>query len=159
MPLKIYNTLTQKKEEFIPIKKNNIKMYVCGITAYDYCHLGHARAYITFDIIRRYFEYKGYSVLYIQNVTDIDDKIINRAKELNKTEKELSEFFSDEFLKDMDSLSVKRADVYPKATDYIDDIIRAVEVLINKGHAYEIDGSVYFSVKSFEEYGKLSKKI
>lgn len=158
MALKIYNTLSQKKEEFIPIEKNKIKMYVCGITAYDYCHLGHARAYVTFDIIRRYLEYKGYDVLYIQNITDIDDKIINRAKELNKTEKELTDFFTNEFLKDMDSLAIKRADIYPRATEYIDKIINAVKILIEKGSAYELNGSVYFSVKSFKDYGKLSKK-
>ena len=158
MTLKIHNTLTSKKEEFIPQEKNKVKMYVCGITAYDFCHLGHARAYITFDIIKRYLEYKGFKVTYIQNITDIDDKIIKRAKELKKTEKELVEYFTNEFFSDMDALGVKKADKYPRATENIKEIIKSVQILIDKGHAYELNGSVYFSVKSFKDYGKLSKK-
>jgi len=156
--MKIYNTLTGAKEEFIPLEKERIRMYVCGPTVYDYCHIGHARSIITFDIIRRYFEYKGFNVLYIQNFTDIDDKMINRAKQEGITIFELANRFIKQYFKDFDPLNVKRASFYPRATDHIVDMIKIIERLIESGFAYELDGNVYFSIGAFKKYGMLSHK-
>lgn len=156
MPLKIYNTLTRKKEEFIPIKKSKVKMYVCGLTPYSDCHMGHTRCYVTFDIIRRYLEYNGYEITCIQNFTDIDDKIIQRAKEKNIPANELAEKYINEYFKNMDKLGVKRATHYPKVTEHIQEIIDFISILIEKGYAYEVDGEVFFEVGKFKEYGKLS---
>lgn len=154
--MKIYNTLTRKKEEFKPIEEGKVKMYVCGPTVYNFFHIGNARTFIIFDTVRRYLEYKGYEVKFIQNFTDIDDKMIKRANEDGITVKELGENFISEYYKDADGLNIKRATTNPRATEYICEIIRFVEELIEKGYAYEINGDVYFETKKFNDYGKLS---
>jgi len=156
--MKIYNTLTRKKEEFVPIDKNEVKMYSCGPTVYDYFHIGNARPFIIFDTMRRYLEYRGYKVKFVQNFTDIDDKMINRANREGITVKELGERFIAEYFKDAKSLGIKEATVHPKATENIDSIIEIVQKLIDNGYAYNVDGNVYFSTKKFREYGKLSKQ-
>jgi cysteinyl-tRNA synthetase len=153
--MKIFNTLSGQKEEFIP-QDNEIKMYVCGVTVYDVCHFGHALCYVSFDVIRRYLEYKGYKVKYVQNFTDIDDKIINRSNERGIPWKELVEKYIGEYFVDMDALNIKRATIYPRATEEIPMIIDVVKTLVDKGHAYVSEGSVYFSVKSYPKYGKLT---
>ncbi|HHY18464.1 MAG TPA: cysteine--tRNA ligase [Firmicutes bacterium] len=150
----IYNTLSRKKEEFVP--KNTVKIYVCGVTPYDEAHLGHARPSIIWDVIRRYLEYTGHKVKMVQNFTDVDDKIIARSLKENRPALEISRYYSERYLNSMDMLGVKRCDYYPKVSEYIDEIIKMVEGLIEKGHAYEANGDVYFSVESFSEYGKLS---
>jgi cysteinyl-tRNA synthetase len=162
--IKIYNTLTNKKEEFVPRDVDKVSMYVCGVTVYDECHLGHARAYVAFDIVRRYLEYKGFEVTYIQNFTDIDDKIIKRALEIrgdnNKTLKECAQELVEEHIESyfqvMDKLGIKRASLYPKATEHIKEMIEIIDALVKKGFAYESAGDVYFDVSSFKNYGKLS---
>ncbi|MFC1474773.1 cysteine--tRNA ligase, partial [bacterium] len=151
-----YNTNTRKKEKFVPLREGRVGMYVCGITSYDLCHVGHARAYITFDVIRRAFEHFGYDVLHIQNFTDIDDKIIERANERGASPDEFSEKYIDAFFRDMDALNVKRASLYPKVTKHIPEIIEAVQSLVDKGAAYTGGGSVYFNVASAKNYGALS---
>lgn len=156
--MKIYNTLTGKKEEFIPLKPKEVGIYVCGVTVYDYCHLGHARGAVLFDVIRRYLESKGFKVKYVRNFTDIDDKIINRAKNEGTTTEEIAKRFIEEYYKDMERLGVERADVEPKATDHIAEIIEIVKGLLDKGYAYEVDGDVFFDVSKFKGYGKLSKR-
>jgi cysteinyl-tRNA synthetase len=153
--MKIFNTLSGQKEEFTP-QDNEVKMYVCGVTVYDVCHFGHALSYVTFDVIRRYLEYRGFKVKYVQNFTDIDDKIINRANERNIPWKELVEKFIGEFFTDIDALNIKRATVYPRATETIPGMLEVVSMLIEKGHAYVSDGSVYFRVKSYPRYGRLT---
>ncbi|MEE9403148.1 MAG: cysteine--tRNA ligase [Desulfobacteria bacterium] len=154
--LKIYNTLSKKKEIFEPIKPGKVGMYVCGPTVYDASHIGHARSMVVFDVIVRYLRAVGYEVTYVRNFTDVDDKIINRARELGTTTQELSERYIKEFYEDMDALKVERATIEPKATDHIDEIIGAVERLISRDHAYEAGGDVFFAVETFEKYGKLS---
>jgi cysteinyl-tRNA synthetase len=154
--MKIFNTLSGQKEEFVPQDKNEIKMYVCGVTVYDVCHFGHALCYISFDVIRRYLEYKDYKVKYVQNFTDIDDKIINRSNERGVPWKDLVEKYIGEFFTDIDALNIKRATIYPRATEEVPMILDVVKTLIEKGHAYESEGSVYFRVKSFTGYGKLT---
>lgn len=156
MPLKIYNTLTRKKEEFIPLKKGEVGMYVCGPTVYNYIHIGNARPFIIFEVVRRFLKFKGYKVKYIQNLTDIDDKMINKAKELKITVSELAEKFIKEYFIDVDSLNIERADVHPRATEHIKEIIELVKGLEKKGYAYEVDGDVFFDVYKFRGYGKLS---
>ena len=156
--MKIYNTMTRKKEEFIPLDKNEVKMYSCGPTVYDYFHIGNARPFIIFDTMRRYLEYRGYKVKFVQNFTDIDDKMINRANKEGITVKELGEKFIDEYYKDAEALGIHKASVHPKATENIDAIIEIVKKLVDNGYAYESEGSVYFSTKKFDEYGKLSKQ-
>lgn len=156
--MKIYNTLSRKIEEFIPQDKNLVKMYVCGITPYDEVHVGHARCYITFDILRRYLKYKGYNVKYVQNFTDIDDKIISAAKNENVTPQLLAEKYINSYLEAERKLNILPADIYPRVTQHIEDIISAIEILINKGYAYVTSSGVYFSVEKFPSYGKLSKK-
>ena len=154
--MKIYNTLTRKKEEFVPIDKNEVKMYSCGPTVYDYFHIGNARPFIIFDTMRRYLEYLGYKVKFVQNFTDIDDKMIKRANEEGITVKELGERFIKEYFEDAQALGIHKASVHPKATENIDAIIDVVKKLVDNGHAYEVDGNVYFSAKKFKGYGKLS---
>ncbi len=156
--MKVYNTLTRKKEEFIPIDKNEVKMYSCGPTVYDYFHIGNARPFIVFDTMRRYLEYCGYKVKFVQNFTDIDDKMIKRAYDEGITVKELGERFINEYFEDASALGIDRATVHPKATENIDAIIEIVKKLEEKGFAYNVDGDVYFSTKKFREYGKLSKQ-
>jgi cysteinyl-tRNA synthetase len=153
--MKVFNTLTGQKEEFSPEGKT-VNIYVCGVTVYDDCHIGHAMSYVLFDVIRRYLEFKGYKVKHVQNFTDIDDKIINRANQLGISSSELAEKYINEYFQDMDALNIKRVHVYPKATEEIPKIIEVIQVLITKGFAYESDGSVYFRVKNFPGYGKLS---
>jgi cysteinyl-tRNA synthetase len=153
--MQVFNTLTGQKEEFTPAN-DTVTMYVCGVTVYDDCHIGHAMSYIIFDTIRRYLEYRGYKVTYIQNFTDIDDKIINRAQQLQIPAQELAGKYIDEYFKDMDVLNIKRADVYPKATEEIPKMIEVIQGLIEKGYAYDVEGSVYFRVNNFPGYGKLS---
>ncbi|CAG7838892.1 cysteinyl-tRNA synthetase [Clostridium novyi B str. ATCC 27606] len=154
--MKLFNTMTRQKEEFKPIKDGEVSMYVCGPTVYNYFHIGNGRTFLVFDTIRRYFEYKGYKVNFIQNFTDIDDKMIKKANEENVTVKELGDRFINEYYKDADGLNIKRATVNPRATEFMDEIISFVKDLIDKGYAYEVDGDVYFSTKKFAEYGKLS---
>ncbi|WP_456453467.1 cysteine--tRNA ligase, partial [Thermococcus sp.] len=156
MGIRVYNTLTKQKEEFRPLRKGEVRMYVCGPTVYDYTHLGHARTYIAFDVIRRYLEHRGYTVLMVMNFTDIDDKIIRRANETGEDPKELAEKFLKYFLEDMAALKVKPADIYPRVTEHIGDIIDFVKKLEEKGYAYEGSDGVYFEVQRFRDYGKLS---
>ena len=158
MGLRIYNTLTRKKQEFIPIQPMKVAMYVCGVTVYDMCHIGHARSIVLFDVIYRYLMSKGYKVIYVRNFTDVDDKIINRAKQLGEDWKSLAERFIGEFYMDMDSLGVLRPTFEPKATEHIKEIQNLIGKLIEGGHAYEVGGDVMFSVDSFRGYGKLSGK-
>lgn len=156
--MKLYNSLTRKKEEFVPLKEGEVKMYVCGPTVYNYFHVGNARPFMMFDILRRYMEYKGLKVTYVQNFTDVDDKIINRANEEGVSSLEISEKYIEEYFKDADALGIRRATIHPKVTETMDDIIAFISVLIEKGFAYEVDGDVYFDTKRFNEYGKLSKQ-
>jgi len=153
--VKIFNTLSGQKEEFRP-QGDVVKIYACGVTPYSDCHIGHAMSYITFDVVRRYLEFKGYKVKYVQNFTDIDDKIIDRAQQLGIAPVELAEKFIAQYFADMDLLNIRRADVYPRATQEIPGIIEVIRGLIDKGHAYDTQGSVYFRVKSDPDYGKLS---
>jgi len=156
MSIKIYNTLTRKKESLAPLELNHVKLYVCGITSYDYCHIGHARSALAFDMIVRYLRYRGYKVTYVRNFTDIDDKIIKRAAEQNTTTEELANRFINEFYIDMDALGIDRPTIEPKATDHIQEMIELISDLIESGKAYQAGQDVYYSVSSFPEYGKLS---
>lgn len=152
----IYNSMTRKKEEFKPIEENVVKMYVCGPTVYNFFHIGNARTFVVFDTIRRYLEYRGYDVRFVQNFTDIDDKMINKANEEGITVKELGDKFIEEYYKDADGLQIKRATVNPRATEYMAKIIYFVKELVDNGYAYEVDGDVYFDTTKFGGYGKLS---
>ncbi|MDY3031754.1 MAG: cysteine--tRNA ligase [Clostridia bacterium] len=156
--MKIYNTLTRKKEEFVPMDKNEVKMYSCGPTVYDYFHIGNARPFIIFDTMRRYLEYSGCKVKFVQNFTDVDDKMINRANSEGITVKELGDRFIKEYFEDAHALGIHEATVHPKATENIDAIIDIIKKLEENGYAYNVDGDVYFSTKKFREYGKLSKQ-
>jgi len=156
--MRLYNTLTRQKEEFKPLVPGEVKMYVCGPTVYNYFHIGNARPFIVFDTLRRYLEYKGYKVTYVQNFTDVDDKIINKAKEEGLDSREISEKYIGEYFKDADALGIKRATIHPKVTENIKEIIDFIQKLINKGYAYEVDGNVYFDTTKFGGYGKLSKQ-
>ncbi len=156
--MKIYNSMTRQKEEFVPLHENTVNMYSCGPTVYNFFHLGNARPFIIFDQLRRYFEYRGYKVNFVQNFTDIDDKMINKANDLGITVKELGEQYIAEYFKDAKALGIKEATFHPKATEHIDEIIALVSTLIEKGYAYEVDGDVYFQTSKFKEYGKLSKQ-
>lgn len=158
MTIQIYNTLSGKKEILQPIEPGHVRLYVCGITSYDYCHIGHARSALAFDMIVRYLRYRGLKVTFVRNFTDIDDKIIKRANEQKTTAKELAERFIDEFYQDMDALKVDRPDIEPKATEHIKEMIGLIDNLIGQGKAYAVDGDVYYVVDSFPEYGKLSKR-
>ena len=154
--MKVFNTLNRKKEELIPVEKGVFRMYSCGPTVYNYFHIGNARPFIIFDTLRRYLEYCGNTVYFVQNFTDIDDKMINKANELGITVKELADQYIAEYFKDADGLGIKRATVHPRATDNIDAIIEIVKELEDKGYAYNVNGDVYFAAKKFNEYGKLS---
>ncbi len=154
--MKIYNTMSRQKEEFVPLEPGKVKMYVCGPTVYNFIHIGNARPFVVFDTLRRYFEYKGMDVNYVQNFTDVDDKIINRSKEEGMPAKELSEKYIDEYYRDADALQLERATVNPKVSENIQEIIDFISVLIDKGYAYPMDGDVYYRTRSFENYGKLS---
>ena len=156
MTLKIHNSLSRQKEDFIPVENGKVKMYVCGMTVYSDAHIGHARTYFAFDVIRRYFEYKGYEVTYVQNITDVDDKIIAAANRENVDALEYSRAFADRCFGDLDNLGIRRADLYPKASETIPDMIEMSKKIIDKGYGYESDVDAYFSVEKFEDYGKLS---
>lgn len=156
MPLKIYNSLTKKKEEFIPLVKGKVAMYVCGITAYDRCHIGHARAALVFDVIYRFLCYLGYEVTYVRNYTDVDDKIIKRAQQEGVSCQEIAERYIREYQEDMQNLVMERPTYEPRATENIPQIIALIEKIIAKGSAYQVNGDVYFSVEKFPNYGKLS---
>ncbi len=156
--MKVYNTLTKKKEEFIPLDENEVKIYVCGPTVYNYFHIGNARPFVVFDTLRRYLEYRGRKVKFVQNFTDVDDKIINKAKEEGVSPGEISEKYIEEYYRDAATLNVEKATVHPKVTENMDEIIDFVKSLIDEGYAYESEGDVYFSARSFENYGKLSKQ-
>ena len=156
--MKIYNTLTRQKEEFVPVHPGKVGMYVCGPTVYNYIHIGNARPMIIFDTVRRYFEYKGYEVNYVSNFTDVDDKIIKKANEEGVTATEIAERYIKECKQDMEALNIKPATNQPRATEEIGGMIKMIQTLIKKGHAYEVDGTVYFKTRSFKDYGKLSKK-
>ena len=160
MSLKLYNTLTNKKEIFEPIEQGKVGMYVCGVTVYDNCHLGHARAYVAFDILVRYFRYQGYKVNYVRNITDIEDKIIERANENSESIYDLTSRTIASMHADFQGLGLIEPNSEPKATEYIDGMVTMIEDLIAKGHAYVADNNdVFFSVRSYEEYGKLSNKV
>jgi cysteinyl-tRNA synthetase len=154
--MRIYNTETRQKEEFKTLEPNKVKMYVCGPTVYNYFHIGNARPFLIFDAFRSYLEYRGYDVTYVQNFTDVDDKIINRAIEEKVSATEVAEKYIDEYFKDADALGIRRADFHPKVSENIGGIIKIVKTLEGKGFAYEVDGDVYFNMKSFDAYGKLS---
>lgn len=154
--IKIYNTLTRQKETFKPIEAGKVKMYVCGPTVYNYIHIGNARSSIAFDTIRRYFEYRGYEVNYVSNFTDVDDKIIKAAKEMQITAPEVAQRFIDAFKADTHALNIKEATLNPRVMDHIEDIIDFVQVLVEKGYAYESNGDVYYRTRKFKDYGKLS---
>ncbi len=156
MTLSVYNTLTRNKSIFQTIEKNKVRMYCCGITVYDYCHLGHARTCLVWDVVRRYLQWSGYEVNYIQNFTDIDDKILNRAKQEGTSMEEVSEKYIAAYFEDMERLGVGQADAYPRATHTLDGIKRLVYELEQKGFAYPAEGDVYYAVQKFAEYGKLS---
>lgn len=154
--MKLFNSLTAKKEEFVPITPGEVKMYSCGPTVYNYFHIGNARPFIIFDTLRRYLEYSGYKVKFVQNFTDIDDKMINKANELGITVRELADKYIAEYFKDAEGLGIHRATVHPRATENIDAIIEIISKLVESGYAYNVDGDVYYSTKKFSEYGKLS---
>ena len=157
--MRFYNTLTKRKEEFVPLEEGKVRMYVCGPTVYNFIHIGNARPMIVFDTVRRYFEYKGYEVSYVSNFTDVDDKIIQKAREEGVEAEVISRRFIEECKKDMEGLNVKPATVHPQATQEIGGMVEMIQTLIQLGHAYKADdGTVYFRTASFPEYGKLSHK-
>jgi cysteinyl-tRNA synthetase len=156
--LKIYNTLTKQKEEFKPINPPNVNMYMCGPTVYDYFHIGNARSFVNSDFIRRYLEYKGYKVKFIMNLTDVDDKIIKKSNEEKIKPEKVAEKYIEAFYEDIEKLKIKKADVYPKATAHMDDIINMIKELEENNFAYNVNGNVFYDVKKFKEYGKLSGK-
>lgn len=154
--MKVFNTLSRAKEEFVPVDKNEVKIYACGPTVYNYIHIGNARPLCVFDVLRRYLEYRGYNVKFVQNFTDVDDKIIKRANEENSTFEEIAQKYIDEFWIDAHGLNFKDATVHPKATENIDEIIKIIKSLEEKGYAYAVDGDVYYRTLKFKGYGKLS---
>ncbi len=156
MPISIYNSLSRKKEEFIPLKPPQVNIYTCGVTVYDESHIGHARSLYIFDVIRRYLKYRGFNVKFVRNITDIDDKIINRANELKINWKDLVKKYIDRYYEDLEALGIQRGDYEPRATENIPDMIKHIEGLINKGFAYVTESGVYFNVRKFKDYGQLS---
>src|SRR5699024_7270734 len=156
MSITIYNSLTKEKETFVPMVKDEVKMYVCGPTVYNYIHIGNARPAIVFDTVRRYFEYRGYKGDYVVNLTDVDDKIINAARETGEAVQQVTNRFIDAYLKDVKTLGVKEATHHPRVTETMDEIIEFVAGLIEKDYAYEVEGDVYFKPRAFDGYGKLS---
>lgn len=158
MKIQVYNTLTQKKEEFVPRKPGEVSLYVCGVTPYSDTHLGHARPSVVWDVIKKFLRSQGYQTFHVQNFTDVDDKIIQRAQEQGIPALEISKKYINEYLESMDALGVERADVYPKVSDHMSEIVDLVETLVEKDYAYASDGDVFFHVASFPEYGKLSKQ-
>ena len=158
MALRIYNTMTSKKEDFVPLLEKHVRMYVCGITAYDLCHIGHARSTIIFDMIYRYLRYRGYEVIFVRNFTDIDDKIIKRANQEGVEYKTIAEKYINEFNLDMGRFGLEKPSIEPKATEHIPEMIQLISTLVEKGYAYQREGDVFFSVEGFKDYGKLSKR-
>ena len=156
--MKLYNTLSKQKEEFTPLEEGKVKMYVCGPTVYNFIHIGNARPMIVFDTVRRYFEYKGYDVNYVSNFTDVDDKIIKKANEEGVSSDEISKRYIAECKKDMDGMNIEPATKNPLATEEISGMIEMIQTLIDKGYAYEKNGTVYYSTRKFKDYGKLSHK-
>lgn len=156
MAIKVYNTLTKKKEEFVPLHPGKAYMYVCGVTPYNHPHIGNARPFVTWDVIRRFLEHEGYDVLHVQNFTDVDDKIINTANKEGVKWSDICGRYIDAYFDVMDKLNVRRAHVYPRVSEHMQEIINVVQTLIDKGYAYELDGDVYYSVEKFERYGELS---
>ena len=156
MSIKLYNTLSRKKEDFTPLEEGKVRMYVCGPTVYNYIHIGNARPAIVFDTVRRYFEYKGFQVDYVLNFTDVDDKIIKTANELGEDVPEIANKFIQAYLEDVGALGVKEATHNPRVMETMEDIIRFIDVLVQKGYAYAAEGDVYFKPRAFEGYGKLS---
>ncbi len=156
MGLQVYNTLSGRKEPFVTLTPGKVNMYVCGVTAYDYCHIGHARSAMVFDVIRNYLEYKGYTVVFVKNFTDVDDKIIKRAQQEGVSTRKVAEKYMQAHDDDMQRLGIRPPDIAPKATEHIEDMLHIVKTLVQKGIAYPVDGDVYFSVKKFPGYGKLS---
>lgn len=154
----VYSTLTRTKEDFVTINKNRVNLFVCGPTVYDDAHIGHGRTYISFDTIKRYLEYSGYAVFYIQNITDIDDKIINRSKESGIPAQELARKFEKRYIEDMEKLNVNGVNLFARATDHVDEILDQIQRLIDKGFAYETEDGVYFEIDKFPEFGKLSNR-
>ncbi|MEJ2749609.1 MAG: cysteine--tRNA ligase, partial [Anaerolineae bacterium] len=166
MSLKIYNVLTRQKEEFVPLTEGKVNMYVCGPTVYDNSHIGHGKTYVSFDVVVRYLRYLGYDVLYVQNITDVghmldtgEDRILKKARQLSAGPMQVVETYARHYFEDMDALGVQRPDISPRASGHIPEQIAMVETLIEEGHAYEVDGSVYFDVASYPEYGKLSGRV
>ena len=158
MTIRVYNTLTRKKEEFVPLREGKIGMYACGPTVYDYFHIGNARVFIVFDVIRRYLRYRGYDVTFVQNFTDIDDKMIKRAQELGITVAELADRYIEAYFQDAAALGIEKADVHPKATEHIPGMIVQIQQLMDKGLAYEAEGDVYFRTAAFPDYGRLANQ-
>ncbi|MEM2500733.1 MAG: cysteine--tRNA ligase [Candidatus Bathyarchaeia archaeon] len=156
MTLRVFNTLGMRKEEFVPLREGEVRIYVCGPTVYDFIHIGNARAFVVADVVRRYLEYRGFKVTLVCNITDVDDKIIRKAQETNLSIQQISEMYSDAYFEDIAALNVKKPDINPRATQHISDMIIAIQRLIEKGYAYEVDGDVYFDVSKFKDYGKLS---
>jgi cysteinyl-tRNA synthetase len=163
--IRLYSTLTRKKENFKPQRKNKVGMYVCGPTVYDFIHIGNARTFVAFDVIRRYLEYKGYKVTFISNITDVghltedearEDRIVKKAKKEKVSPKEIAKLYTKEFLKDMTALNIRKPTYLPRATKHIKEMIKLVQTLIKRGYAYETNSNVYFSIKKFKDYGKLS---
>ncbi|MEK7087598.1 MAG: cysteine--tRNA ligase, partial [Patescibacteria group bacterium] len=156
--MRLLNTLTNQKEEFKPLKNRQVGIFVCGPTVYDYSHIGHARTYVIFDAIAKYLKYKGYKVKFVMNITDIDDKIIDRAKEEGKTWKEAAEFYEKEFMNDIENLSIDSVDEFARATEHIPQIIKQIKALIEKDYAYQTEDGIYFDISRFGDYGKLAKR-
>lgn len=156
--MKIFDTLSQELKEFFPSEPNKVKMYVCGPTVYDYPHLGHARCYITWDVVSKYLRFKGYDLTYVRNITDVDDKIINKARESNLSAQQIAEIYYEEFVKAMKELNVADPDIEPKATENIQEMIDIIQILIDKGYAYAVDGDVFFRINKYNKYGRLSKQ-
>ncbi len=166
MTLKIYNVLSREKEEFVPLQEGKVNMYVCGPTVYDAPHAGHAKTYVSFDVVVRYLRYLGYDVLYVQNITDVghlldsgEDRVLRKARQTSSLPMQLVEKYTRVYFENMDALNVLRPDISPRASAHVPEQIEMVKTLIEKGHAYEVNGSVYFNVSSFEEYGKLSGRV
>lgn len=156
MSLKVYNTLSKRKEEFVPLEPGKVSIYVCGVTPYNHPHIGNARPFVTWDVFRRYLEHKGYDVYHVQNFTDVDDKIINTANAEKKSWHEISSRYIASYFEVMDKLNIKRAHVYPRVSEHMDEIIAMVKTLVDNDYAYIVDGDVYYSIEKFTEYGKLS---
>ncbi|MBS7606452.1 cysteine--tRNA ligase [Candidatus Bathyarchaeota archaeon] len=156
MGLRVFNTMGMRKEEFVPLREGEVRIYACGPTVYDFIHIGNARAFVVADVIRRYLEYKGFRVIFVSNITDIDDKMIRRSQEMGLSLQQLGEIYSDAYFEDISALNIKKPNISPRATQHIPEIIEAIRKLIEKGYAYQVDGDVYFDVTKFEGYGKLS---